>query len=107
MQQLFFNKMQRDVIITDEFVLLWVSNTINLFDKMLGVLKRIIPSVSAKASLSSTARTGPHLSIFASVNSTGGFLCNISRLNISCMFLVVCVFQNNSSSCFFINNCSD
>ncbi len=69
-QQPFFNRMQRDGIITDEFVRL--SNTINLFDKTLGVLKRIIPSVSAKASLSSAARTGHHLSIFASVNSTGG-----------------------------------
>lgn len=46
--------MQRNrIIVTDEFVWVWVSNTINLFYKMLGVLKRITPSLSTKASLSS------------------------------------------------------
>lgn len=35
---------------------------------MFGVLKHIIPSLSTKASLSSTAHTGLHLSIFASVH---------------------------------------
>lgn len=40
---------------------------------MLGVLKRITPGVSAKASVSSTAHTGRHLSMFATVNGSGTF----------------------------------
>lgn len=51
--------MQSDVIITDEFVWLQVSNTISPFDKMLGVPKRIIYRMSVKASLSSTVTPDP------------------------------------------------
>lgn len=64
----FSAEMQRDVIITDDFVWLSVSNTINSFDKMLGVPKCITPRMSAKQKhqLSSAACAGPHLSVFIS-----------------------------------------
>lgn len=66
----FSAEMQRDVIITDEFVWLSVSNTIKSFDKMLGVPKCITPRMSAKQKhqLSSAAGAGPHLSVFISIS---------------------------------------
>lgn len=69
-QGYFSAEMQRDVIITDDFVWLSVSNTINSFDKMLGVPKCITPHMSAKQKhqLSSAACAGPHLSVFISIS---------------------------------------
>lgn len=67
---------------------------------MLGILKRITPSVSAKASVSSTARTGRRLSMFATVNSSRTFQASMF------LFLLVDFVTIPVVYCF-TKNCSN